>query len=295
MKHPGYGVDTLSAEVLRDGRSGPPVRLTWLGTAGFALEHEGFAVLFDPYLTRASLAACALGRPRSDEVRLQKYIPRADAIVVGHTHFDHALDVPALARRTGARVFGSRSCTALCAGSGVNPAQVEDVESALLASGAIVHEVGPFRLEFYASAHSPLLAGRIPFPGEIADCDDVPLRVSHYRCGAVFVVRATVAGRSFVHVGSAHILDDRVRGHDGDVLLLCTAGWQSTQRFPERVIRELSPRAIVLSHWDNFFTPIEGAAQAFPAMQMHRFTERLARASRDARVGIIPRLEPLDV
>jgi L-ascorbate metabolism protein UlaG (beta-lactamase superfamily) len=29
------------------------VRVTWLGTAGFAVEHDGHVLLLDPYLTRA--------------------------------------------------------------------------------------------------------------------------------------------------------------------------------------------------------------------------------------------------
>ena len=49
-------------------------------------------------------------------------------------------------------------------------------------------EVGPFRLRFFASAHSRFLLGKVPFPGEIADCDQVPLRAHQYRCGAVFGV-----------------------------------------------------------------------------------------------------------
>jgi L-ascorbate metabolism protein UlaG (beta-lactamase superfamily) len=34
------------------------VRVTWLGTAGFAVEHHGHVLLLDPYLTRASLSRC---------------------------------------------------------------------------------------------------------------------------------------------------------------------------------------------------------------------------------------------
>jgi L-ascorbate metabolism protein UlaG (beta-lactamase superfamily) len=42
------------------GRSEAPesVRVRWLGTAGFAIEHAGHCVLIDPYVTRASLARC---------------------------------------------------------------------------------------------------------------------------------------------------------------------------------------------------------------------------------------------
>jgi len=79
---------------------GGPVHVRWLGTAGFALEHDGFVVLIDPYLTRASLARCVASPLRPDAGAIARWAPRADAIVVGHTHFDHALDVPAIAIAT---------------------------------------------------------------------------------------------------------------------------------------------------------------------------------------------------
>jgi L-ascorbate metabolism protein UlaG (beta-lactamase superfamily) len=267
----------------------PSVELRWLGTAGFAIRHAGHTVLLDPYVTRASLRECIFGKLSPNLDLIARYTPEADAIVVGHTHFDHALDVPAIAQTTGARVFGSRSCTTLCRASDVPVPQVVDVESEL-AFGSVVHEVGPFRLEFYPSAHSPLLAGRVPFPGEISDCESVPLRAHRYACGAVFAVRVVVAGRSFLHLGSAEIAETRLRRAEGSRLLLCTAGWQSSARFAERVMRAVSPSAVILSHWDNFFTPLDQPAQALPAMEMERLRDALRQSDPRLSVDTLPRL-----
>ena len=77
-----------------------------------------------PYVTRASLGTL-LGEPRPDIEAIERHVPRADAVIVGHTHFDHALDVPAIARRTGARVFGSRSSAALCRAGGAPEERVQ--------------------------------------------------------------------------------------------------------------------------------------------------------------------------
>src|SRR6185437_8069501 len=121
------------------------VLVRWLGTAGFALEHAGHVVLIDPYLTRASLARCLLSPLVPDEAAIARHVPRADAIVLGHTHFDHALDAPVIARRTGARVYGSRSAAALCRSRGVPAGQVEVVEREP-GSEPAVREVGPFEL-----------------------------------------------------------------------------------------------------------------------------------------------------
>ncbi|KYF92632.1 hypothetical protein BE17_17370 [Sorangium cellulosum] len=265
------------------------VRVRWLGTAGFAVEHAGTVVLIDPYLTRASLRRCVLGRLVPDAAAIARHAPRADAIIAGHTHFDHALDIPEVALRTGATVYGSRSAVALCRASGVPAAQVRDVERAP-GSEPVVVEVGPFRLRFLPSAHSRLLLGRVPFPGDISDCDQVPLRAERYRCGAVFAVELRVAGRLIVHLGSAELVEASLDCREPDLLLLCVAGWTASRGFPERVARALSPRAVLFSHWDNFFLSMDRPAVALPAMQGERLAERLGRASRDVKMGVLPLL-----
>ena len=160
------------------GRLGAPddVRVVWLGTAGFAIEYRGSVVLIDPYVTRASLGSLLVS-VRPDREAIARHVPRADAIIVGHTHFDHALDVPEIARRTGAIVFGSRSAAALCRAGGV-PADRVDVVERDSGSAAVEREVGPFAMRFIPSAHSRFLLGRVPAVGDIADCDDVPARAS---------------------------------------------------------------------------------------------------------------------
>jgi L-ascorbate metabolism protein UlaG (beta-lactamase superfamily) len=265
----------------------PAIRVQWLGTAGFALEYDGHVLLLDPYLTRASLARCVLAPLRTDRDAVRRHVPRADAIVLGHTHFDHALDAPYIARSTGARVFGSRSAAALCVAQGVEADRVDVVERE--AGGEPVErEVGPFQLRFIPSAHARLVVGRVPFPGEIADCGDVPMRAEAYRCGAVFGVEIRVAGRTIYHLGSAEIVDASVRVKNVDLLLMCVAGWTTSRDLPERIGARLSPGAVLLSHWDDFLRSLDRPARLLPAMQMPRLVERLSRAVPGVRVGTLP-------
>jgi L-ascorbate metabolism protein UlaG (beta-lactamase superfamily) len=262
------------------------VRVRWLGTAGFAIEHAGCVLLIDPYLTRASLARCIMMPLRPDLATIDRHVPRADAIVLGHTHFDHALDVPAIAKRTGARVFGSRSAAALCLGAGVPPERVEVVERTS-GEAPVERDVGPFSLRFVPSAHSRLVLGQVPLPGDIADCGDVPMRVEAYRCGAVFGVEIRVAGRTLYHMGSAELVDANVRVPRVDLLLMCVAGWTASRDLPERVASRLDPGAVLLSHWDDFLRPLAARTVALPAMQMPRLVERLDRAARGVKIGTV--------
>jgi L-ascorbate metabolism protein UlaG (beta-lactamase superfamily) len=291
MKKPAIGIKVHSEHLEfarnafiaeRDAR----VQIRWLGTAGFEIRCDNHVVLFDPYITRASLGQCAFGRKTTDLTAIKEHVPRADAIVVGHTHFDHALDVPAIALQTGAKVFGSRSAIRLCRAAKVPETQLQMVEREP-GQDAIVAEVGPFTLRFAPSAHSRFLLGRVPFPGEISDCDDIPDKTGDFRCGAVFRVEMNVAGRTIVHLGSAELTPGGIIPKDIDLLLLCVAGWRSTPDLPERVMRNLSPQRVLLSHWDNFFLPMHKPARILPAVGMTQLIDRLSSLSRDVKIGTL--------
>lgn len=274
---------------LSPGRTDSPVRVRWLGTAGFEITAGQFSVLIDPYVTRARFTDCVMRPLEPDLAEIARVTPRADAIIVGHTHFDHALDVPAIARRTGAMVFGSKSAVALCRASLVPETKLVNVEREY-GQAPVEAEIGPFKLRFAVSAHSRFMLGRVPFPGEIQDCDHVPLRTEKYRCGAVFRVEIEVFGRTIVHLGSAEIVERTAPPKDVDLLLMCVAGWQSSEKFPERVARALDPKAILLSHWDNFFDPLDSPVRALPAMAVQKLTDRLLAVARDAKIGAVPLL-----
>ena len=268
------------------------VGVTWLGTAGFAIEHQGHVVLIDPYLTRASLSRCLLAPLRTDAALVRRHVPRADAIVLSHTHFDHALDAPVIARQTGARLFGSGSAVHLCRSHGLPDAQLECVESEP-DGGPCEAEVGPFHLRFWPSAHSAIFFGRVPFPGDIADCTDIPMRTEAYRCGAVCAVEIEVGGRRLFHVGSAEPVERRWRVGPVDLALACVAGWTSTERYPERLVAALSPGAVLLHHWDNFLHGLDRDARALPAMRFAALIDRLDAAAPRLPIGALPLLGTL--
>src|SRR5262245_1215956 len=123
------------------GGAARSVSIRWFGTAGFELVYGGTTILIDPYLSRVSLAKFLFAPLRPDESLIGRVIERADAIFVGHSHFDHVLDVPLIARRTGAHVYGSLSTVSLLRASSVAEGQIHERR------GGEVIEVGPFRAD----------------------------------------------------------------------------------------------------------------------------------------------------
>ena len=72
----------------------PGLAMQWLGTAGFKFSYQGYTILIDPYFTRSSMKAIASRKAlQPDDRSVAGHVDRCDAVLVGHTHFDHALDV----------------------------------------------------------------------------------------------------------------------------------------------------------------------------------------------------------
>jgi L-ascorbate metabolism protein UlaG (beta-lactamase superfamily) len=257
----------------------PEVEVRWLGVAGFALSCEGTTVLIDPYVTRHSLGDFVRRRVvASDPVLVDRHVPRADAILLGHTHFDHALDAPAIARRDGATVYGGMSAQRLMGLHGMP-------DQAVLVAPHQVHEIGPFRVTFVPSVHSKLVLGlSTPSDGEIT-CEHVEgLTPQAYCCGQVWGIHIEVAGASIYHQGSADLLDDEIRHRDVDVFLCGVAGRQVTDRYVSRILSKLSPATVVITHHDDFFQPLDAPQRYAFGVDVARFPDEVAAVSRDIRV-----------
>jgi glyoxylase-like metal-dependent hydrolase (beta-lactamase superfamily II) len=96
------------ADAMRELAASPPeltpgLELEWLGVAGYRLSYEGQTLYIDPYLSRVPLASVIRRRPAlADPTLHERYLRapgRVAGVLVGHTHFDHAIDVPAIALR----------------------------------------------------------------------------------------------------------------------------------------------------------------------------------------------------
>src|SRR5688572_23115088 len=92
--------------------TGWAVRLSWLGTAGYVIETREATLLVDPFVTRQGVRRLA-GRLVPDDLAIARHVPkRVDAVLCGHSHYDHAADAPRIARVSKAKLVGSASTCA---------------------------------------------------------------------------------------------------------------------------------------------------------------------------------------
>ncbi|MCW3047931.1 MAG: hypothetical protein JWO74_2215 [Solirubrobacterales bacterium] len=261
----------------------------WLGVSGYRLTYEGVSIFIDPYVSRVPLRALVLRRRTlPDATMLERYAgsPGAVAgILVGHTHFDHAVDAPALARRHAAKAYGSASLAHLMRLHGVGDQAVEVVAHQ-------PYELGPFVVGFVPSRHSKLLFGRkVPMDGELT-CEQLDgLVPSSYKCGAVYGISIDVAGISLYHQGSADLNDSELRDGPVDVFLAGVAGRSVTPHYWERILPKLDPRIVVPTHYDNFFSPLGRPQDFVRRVQLAEIPREVQQVARDARVAALPRID----
>ncbi len=288
MKYLATAKRQHASDLLTAGQLAAPLELPrgldvrWLGTAGFRFTYEGTTLLIDPYVTRLPLGDLVRRRvvPSAPDA-VARWIDHADAVLVGHTHFDHALDVPAIARRFHARTFGSRSLAHLMAIHGL-------ADQAIEVEPHRDYEVGPFRFHFVPSVHSKLQLGYgIPYSGELT-CDHVDeLTPQAYRCGQVWGIWLEVAGVTFYHQGSADFLDDELRDRDVDYFLCGISGRRFTPHYVERIVATLQPRAIVPTHYDDFFRALDQPMRFSFNVNLTGFVDEVHRASRELPIRIL--------
>ena len=262
------------------------LELQWLGTAGFRLSYEGAHLYIDPYLTRPPLGPLLRARSlRPSPERIFAHVPAADAVVVGHTHFDHALDVPAICARYRCPAFGSPSLARLMALHGV-PELAREVEIYR------TYSVGPFELTFVPSVHSKLTLGlRIPMDGELT-CDHLDhLGSRQYKCGQVYGIHIAVAGVSFYHQGSADLIDDAIRHRGVDYFLCGLAGRGYTRDYMKRVLSRLEPRVVVAQHHDNFMRPLDAPMGFSINVNFGKFVDEVRAVSPDFAVRALELLQ----
>jgi L-ascorbate metabolism protein UlaG (beta-lactamase superfamily) len=254
-------------------------RISWLGTAGFIIESRETTLLVDPFITRPGLGRIV--RPFvPDDAAIARHVPaRVDAVLCGHSHYDHVADAPRIAKLTKAKLVGSASTCAWGRAEGLTESELVRIPPA----GAIVR-FGDIEVRFVASRHGKIALGRIPFPGEVQGTPSPPKRIWHYRMGGAFGLLIRAPGVSIYHNGSADLIDAELEGERADVLLACLAGRKGTQNYVARLASALSPKLVVPTHHDAFFAPLERGLHLLPGIDLEGFVSEVFARVPDATV-----------
>jgi L-ascorbate metabolism protein UlaG (beta-lactamase superfamily) len=276
--------------------------ITWTGCAGFILELEGTRICFDPFATNPGALDLLLRPARSDTGLVRRTFGTVSAVFVGHTHFDHAMDVAALARANpranlganpranpGGKVHGSATTTEICRRQGLPDEQLRTVWDGYRTS------IGPFTVEAIESRH-----GVVPIASAIDTIElrgpGLPRTAFRWPRGEVYAYRVEVAGLSLHVQTSAGIADEPLaRQQPADVLIACLAARQRTPRYLRRLGEVLRPTVLIPCHHDNFLRPLSSPPRPVAGLDWPGFLDDAdgLRADYRTRLVQLPRGVPV--
>ncbi|MGE0496369.1 MAG: MBL fold metallo-hydrolase [Ramlibacter sp.] len=281
----------------------PAPRISFLGVATLLLDDGETALLTDGFFSRPGKVKVLLGKVEPDLDAITRGLLRAGipgktgrlaAVIPLHSHYDHVMDAPEVARRTGALLLGSPSTANVGLGWGLPPSQIR------VPVLGVPMQFGRFTLTFYPGRHSPTgFTG-----GEITQPLKPPVRASAYQEGMSYILVVEHGGRRVLIAGSAGFEPGALKGVQADVVMLgIGALGLRDDAYRDALWRELvsgvGARRVIPIHWDDFWVPSEPPMQPMPPpldrfdVTMEFLRERGAREGVDVRLPL--QWQPMDV
>ena len=242
------------------------VTVRWTGTATLVFSDGETTWMTDGWFSRPGPLSVLGGTIAPDVEAIERGLERNGvknlAVVFPvHSHYDHAMDAPEVARRTGALLLGSESTANIGRGWGLPERQirvVRDRERIL---------VGRFLITPIASRHfqfaDPRLRERALGDPDITEPLVPPAPVFAYKVGVAWVLHVAHPRGSFLVVGSAGYLEGALDDFAADTVFLGIGGLGSQtadyrETYWRETVEKTHPKQIIPIHWDSLTAPIEG-------------------------------------
>ncbi len=275
------------------------INVQYLGVGGYLFRCGKSTLMTAPMFTNPSLFKLAsLTRLKTNEALVDRLLPSVDdveIILVGHSHYDHLMDVPYIMRNHAKKsvVYGSKTMGHIMVAA-VDKSRIVTVDKYATKDKTpgqwIYNQDRTIRFMAIESEHAPHFAGikflpegpynkdikRLPrtvfgwVEGEtyaylidfLDEHGDVALRV-HYQDAA-----------STPPLGFVPDLPPNEQKRV-DLAILCVASFNQVNNYPEGVIKYIQPKNIILGHWEDFFRKQGKPVKALRATNVGNFIKRL--------------------
>lgn len=277
----------------------PTLRMTHFGAAGWSITDGETVFLLDPYLSRIRFKGRRFGPADATEVAgdtrkvvqmnevaptdnatVDKHVPKADYVMLSHSHFNHCMDMPYIAKKTGAVVIGTESTVNVAMNNGV------PLEQTIAVKGGEDFAFDKFSLRIIPSLHSALSCKLYRDFGTIPSTR-MRLTLDDYVEGGTLAYLLRFAGREILLFGSMNYIEREVDGLRPDIAMVASAPPRlDIHDYTGRLMRCLGkPPLVVATHWDDQGLPF-GAPQDKALAQTGRFIEEVHAVAPQSKVVV---------
>jgi len=291
----GPALPSAASAAPRTRTSTVPATFRWLGTAGWRIDIGAKTVLVDPYLSRFRTGlfdgAFDPDTPLAvDAGAVDGAAGNPQTILVTHTHWDHFADVPYIAGRSGARVFGTLTAYHLGLAFGLPAARLSPVK------GGEVLDFGEYTVEVVAALHSRNGGYSMAFPGVRVAVPSRPATIAELPEGDTLAYQVTVKdGPAVFLMGGSDFVERNLEGLNPDVAMIPVPATDVTHDYVPRLLAALDrPATVVPVHWENFETPLTNPplANADDRKQLDAFRAAVRRTAPRTRILLPEYLTP---
>lgn len=186
-------------------------------------------------------------------------------VIPVHSHYDHAMDAPEVARRTGALLLGSESTANIGRGWGLPESRIR------VAEPGRSYAFGAFEVTLIPSRHVNFGLNARTLGGAVREPLVPPARATAYAEGVSWSVHVAHPSGSLLVQGSAGFVPGALRRHPADVVLLgvgglgrLDAGYRDA--YLAEVVEATQAKLVIPVHYDDFTRPLARPLPLMPSL-----------------------------
>jgi len=246
----------------------PPgaVTVRFTGTTTLLFSDGTTEWMVDGWFSRHGLWQLGVGKIGPDSAAVSaglaaNEVDKLAAVIPVHSHFDHAMDAPEVARQTGAILMGSESTANIGRGWGLPESQILTfTNNSPVTLGDF--EVTPIETNHFEFSDPEFRARALENPAILAPLTP-PVKALDYRLGKAYAFHIQHPKGSFAIISSAGFRAGVLKGFKADTVFLGIGGLGSqTRQYREdywsETVGQLEPNRIIPIHYDSLTGPLEG-------------------------------------
>ena len=296
--HSSAADNTDTSLVLRaDGRATQPqLTMQYLGVGGYLFQYGADSIMTAPSFTNPGLLSVSLPVPiATDKALVDTLLPerakQAELVLVGHSHYDHLMDVPYILQQhmPEATAVGSTTMANILRAA-LPERQVLDI-SKYAAVGStpgtwLYNRSKRIRVMPIKSAHAPHFMGIKLMSGQyLQPLAALPSTANGWKEGQTYAyiidfldgqgqARYRIHYQDAASNSPAGLMPNMADSKVVDMAILCAAGFHEVDDYPEALLQQVQPDKVILGHWEDFFANQGSAARVVPMTNINDFIVR---------------------